>query len=759
LHQTKWDHKRSFTPYLFTHPRRNLREEVLLLLTKKIALVVLTIAAAAPGPVFAAEWPYWRGPRSNNVSDETGLPSRWTRDGENMLWRASWTGRSTPVALEGRVCASGRAELRLESVACWDARDGRKLWERRFPVYNTTIPFSRVGWASVTADPETGYLYAQNGDGHLLCLDRDGKTVWERRLGEEMGRSSGYGGRTHTPLVDGAQLIMSVVGTGWGDLSALRQRYVAFDKHTGTVTWIATPSDAVVEDFNNQANAVVAEIGGRRLIIGGGADGWIYAIRSETGDLQWKFRLSQKSLNSPVTVVGSTVYATSNGEPVEGNFLGQIVALDGSGSGDVTATARIWNTDAVMAGFAAPVYHAGRLYVVDDSANLRALDARTGKPLFETNLGTVGRIAPLFADGKIYATEVNGHITILKAHADRFEVLDHDALTAPEGRQTELWGGFAAAYGRLYFMAEDGLYALGDKTKPFPAVARRASAVPARAASIRSADPASVLVLPAEAQIFADKDLAFEVRAFDPTGRPVQAPAGAAYTIEGLSGTVGADGRFRPDPAAGNQAGKVKVSLAGKDAVARVRVFQPLPWSEDFEGGKLPPYFLGAGRFTIADLEGSKVLHKAPVQTGLNRATAFIGPASMQAYTIEADLRAAKRGRRMPDLGLMNGGYTLDLQGNHQRLQVRSWASELAFSKQVEFPWQPDVWYRMRLRVEPGPAKVVVRGKVWPKSEPEPGAWTIEYEDASGIPGGAPGIYADSSTELAFDNVQVVVNR
>ena len=33
----------------------------------------------------------------------------------------------------------------------------------------------------------------------------------------------------------------------------------------------------------------------------------------------------------------------------------------------------------------------------------------------------------------------------------------------------ELWGGFAAAYGRLYFMAEDGLYALGDKTKPFPA--------------------------------------------------------------------------------------------------------------------------------------------------------------------------------------------------------------------------------------------------------------------------------------------------
>jgi len=728
-----------------------------LVMMHKAAFVFLLSAAAGS----ADEWPYWRGPHSNNVSDETGLPSRWTRGGENMLWRAAWVGRSTPVAFDGRVCASGRADLRFEAVGCWSAQDGRKLWERRFPVYNTTIPFSRVGWASVTADPQTGYLYAQNGDGHLLCLDRDGKTVWQRRLGEEMGRSSGYGGRTHTPLLDGERLIMSVVGTGWGDLSALRQRYVAFDKKTGAVNWIATPSDASVEDFNNQANAVVAEIGGRRLIIGGGADGWIYAIRAETGELQWKFRLSQKSLNSPVTLVGSTVYATSNGEPVEGNFLGQIVAIDGSGSGDITATGRLWHVDGVMAGFAAPVYLGGRLYVVDDSAGLRALDAKTGRLLFETNLGTVGRAAPLFADGKIYATEVNGHVTILKALDDRFEVLDRDALTTPEGRQTEVWGSVVAAYGRLYFMAEDGLYCVGDKAKPFPAHARRAGPGAPRhtVRPATSGGPASILLLPAEAQVSADEELVFEVRAFDASGKAVGVPGGALFALEGLQGTVTADGRFRPDPAAGNQAGKVKVTVAGKEAPARVRVFEPLPFSEDFEGGKVPAYFLGAGRFSIADLDGSKVLHKAPVQTGLNRATAFIGPASLQGYTIEADLRAAKKGRRMPDLGLMNGGYTLDLQGNHQRLQVRSWASELAFSKQVEFPWQPDIWYRMKLRVDPTAARVLVRGKVWPKSEPEPHAWTIEYEDASGIPGGAPGLYADSSTELAFDNVKVVVNR
>lgn len=723
------------------------------------SLALLVLLASPPRPVGAAEWPYFRGPQSNNLSAETGLPSRWTRGGENMRWRAEWVGRSTPVVLDGRVCASGRADLRFEAVGCWNAEDGRKLWERRFPVYNTTIPFTRVGWASVTADAGTGYLYSQNGDGHLLCLDRDGKTVWERRLGEEMGRSSGYGGRTHTPLLDGDQLIMSVVGTGWGDLGALRQRYVSFDKRTGAVLWIATPSDAGVEDFNNQANAVVAEIGGRRLIIGGGADGWIYALRAATGELQWKYRLSQKSLNSPVTVVGSTVYATSNGEPVEGNFLGQVVAIDGSGSGDITATATKWHADGVMAGFAAPVFLDGRLYVVDDSAGLRAFEAASGKLLFETNLGTVGRAAPLFADGKIYATEVNGHVTILRALEDRFEVLDRDALTTPDGRQTELWGGFAAAYGRLYFMAEDGLYCLGDKSKPFPAPARRASSDRRAAAPVSSAEAAAVLLVPAEAWVYADKDVAFEPRALDASGAATRVPAGASFTLEGLKGAVTTDARFRPDPAAGNQAGRVKVTVAGKEAVARVRVFQPLPWSEGFEGGRVPGWFLGAGRFTVAGPDGAKTLHKAPVQTGLNRSAAFIGPASMHGYTIEGDLRATKRGRRMPDLGLINGGYTLDLQGNHQRLQVRSWASELAFSKQIEFPWQPDVWYRMKLRVDPSPAKVVVRGKVWPKSEPEPAAWSIEYEDPSGILSGAPGIYADSSTELDIDDVQVMVNR
>ena len=41
-----------------------------------------------------------------------------------------------------------------------------------------------------------------------------------------------------------------------------------------------------------------------------------------------------------------------------------------------------------------------------------------------------------------------------------------------------------------------------------------------------------------------------------------------------------------------------------------MRVFGPLPWSEDFEGGKVPAWWIGAGRFTIADGADGKTLHK-----------------------------------------------------------------------------------------------------------------------------------------------------
>ena len=712
----------------------------------------------------AGEWPQWRGPDGNSVSGETGLISTWSKaKGENLIWRVDWVGRSTPAVFDGRVCASGRADSRYETIACFDAKDGRKLWERRFPEHNTTIPFSRVGWASVSGDPETGYLYSQNGDGHLLCFDKDGKTVWEWRLGEEMGRSSGYGGRTHTPFIDEDRLIMSVVGTGWGDQAALRQRYVAFDKRSGKVLWQATPNTIPVEDFNNQSNAAVAVIGGQRLVIGGGADGWIYALKSRTGELVWKYHFSSKSLNSPPTVVGDTVYASRARSRSRATSWGRWWPSTAPAAA-TSPRPRASGTRRHRRGLRGPALQ-GRAALRGGQPRRHLRPRRQDRPPAlqpqprhhrARRLAGVGRREdpdhrgqrqrphPAAAGGQVRAALPQPPDDAARAATWRSGAPSPWPTAASTSwRRT----GCIASETRRRRSRARARGGRGPRAREEPAPAgAKASGAPARARGrgVRSGE-----------------SVTFEVRAYDEKGRPVAAPPAASITwsLEGLTGTVSPDGRFQPDTSKGNQGGRVKAAAGGLEAAARVRAYAPLPWSFDFEGGKVPAEWVSAGRLAIADGEGGKTLHKAPVQTGLNRATVYIGPATLSGYTIEADLKATRKGRRMPDIGLINGGYTLDMQGNHQRLEVRSWASELAFSKKVEFAWEPDTWYRMKLRVEPAADKTVARGKVWKKSDPEPAEWTIVYEDAARIPAGAPGIYGDSSVDIDWDNLSVVVNR
>ena len=401
-------------------------------------LVATFICLVSASQVPAGDWPNWRGPHRTGVGDDKGLVSTWSRAGENLVWKADLTARATPIVFDGRVCTTGRGgtgPTRHELVACFDAGTGKKLWERRFEIYNTTVPFTRAGWAALGADPETGAVFSQNVDGLLVALDRGGKTIWEHRMGEEYGRGSGFGGRTLIPLVDEDRVIVGVVGGGWGDIGPPRQRYMAFDKRTGAVRWVSTPAQGPFDDANNQSSPTVAVIGGRRLVVGGGADGWLYALDARTGEPVWQFHVSVRGLNASPVVDGDVVYMAHSEESPDGGPMGRVVAVDGKGKGDITKTGELWRADALTVGFAAPTVGGGRVYVVDNSANLHALDQKTGRLLWTHSLGTIGRAAPVLADGKLYLTEQNGTVLIVEpgptGGEDAAQRADHDARGAP----------------------------------------------------------------------------------------------------------------------------------------------------------------------------------------------------------------------------------------------------------------------------------------------------------------------------------------
>ena len=728
----------------------------------RVAAALLVCLLPALTPLAAAQdWPSWRGRGQTGVSDATGLVSSWSPDGENLVWSDSWVGRSTPAVFDGRVCANGRSGDGVdeqEVVACWNAETGAKLWQHHFNIANTTVPFNRVGWGSVAGDPETGYLYAMTIDGHLNAFDRDGTVVWSWRLAEDFGRASGYGGRTSNPIVDEDQLLLGVIGAGWGNLGGPpRHRYVSFDKRTGDVRWVSTPGGTVA-DMNTQSVGVIGVINGERLWIDGNADGRVYAIKARTGEKVWEFHLSKRGINVSPVLAGETVYAAHSEENLDAGTMGRVVAIDATGSGDVTATHERWRADELAVGFSSPLLHDGRLYVIDNSANLSAIDAATGALQWEHSVGTVGKASPVWADGKLFITETNGNVTILQPDANGATVLDHDELqVAAENRSAEIYGSFAVGYGRLYVTSEAGIYCIGNPSAPFTTTA---SASPDLGAEAPAADTPTVLqVVPAEVIAAAGDRVEFTVRAYDDNGRYL-GTRDAAWSLDDFAGaSVSSQGVLSTDARAANQAGFVTATAGGLSAVAQVRVYAPLPWSENFESGRPPFWIGGGGSLAVEDLNGNQVLRKGASRTGIHRHAMYVGPTSMSGYTVQADALATSQGRRRPDIGLINSGYTMDLQGNRQKIQIQSWAAELRVMAEVDFPWEPDTWYRLMLRVDIEGERGIVRGKVWPRDDPEPADWTLTVEDPLPNRTGSPGIIGYSPIDIYFDNVSVVENR
>ena len=119
---------------------------------------------------------------------------------------------------------------------------------------------------------------------------------------------------------------------------------------------------------------------------------------------------------------------------------------------------------------------------------------------------------------------------------------------------------------------------------------------------------------------------------------------------------------------------------------------------------------------------------------------------------------STQRGRRRPDIGLINSGYTMDMQGNHQRIEVRSWAAELRMAQRFPFAWEPDVWYTLKLRVDTDDERALIRGKVWPRDEAEPDDWTVTVEDPEPVREGSPGLIGYSPIDIYYDNVRVMEN-
>src|SRR5581483_1779944 len=148
--------------------------------------------------------------------------------------------------------------------------------------------------------------YAHGTQGMFFCFDKDGKVKWSKSLTEEYGRISGYGGRLSSPVVDEDLVIIGMNNSSWGDMGKGGCRFVAMNKDTGEVQWWSEPGGAPKDSYYSVP--VIAVIGGQRLVISGGADGGVYAMKARTGEKVWGYTFGTGAINCSPVVDGNYVY-------------------------------------------------------------------------------------------------------------------------------------------------------------------------------------------------------------------------------------------------------------------------------------------------------------------------------------------------------------------------------------------------------------------------------------------------------------------
>ncbi|MHC5181503.1 MAG: outer membrane protein assembly factor BamB family protein [Planctomycetota bacterium] len=701
----------------------------------------ILIAFCLSSVIFAGDWVQWRGSLQNGTSDETGLPSTWSQEGENLLWRIPVGCRSTPLIYNDRVfmiSRVGEGPMQQERVVALDLDTGKTIWEHRFNVFLTDIVFHRLGWANLAIDPETGYIYAHGVQGLMFCYDQEGKIIWERSLTEELGRISGYGGRTHSPVIEGDQVVISSLTSSWGEHGPGAHRFFGMDKRTGEILWISAAGEKPLD--TTYSVPVLTTMDGMRVMFTGLADGSIAALKTSTGETIWRFPLSARGIMSSVIYDDGRIYAVHGDTNVNSNIMGRLVCLD------ARTGKEIWQVDALAGQYSSPVLHDGLLYVANNAANLHCVDAKTGEVLWVYNYGNEAKGSPVYADGKLYVGDVPGAWRILEVNRSGCQQLNEQTFTEPSGAPDEVYASAAVGQGRVILSTLNQTFCISTKKQTYRTANK--PMVLGSSGPMQAGNTVRIQIEPAETFLAPGETVKFRAKGFDNRGNSTGLVK-AEFTVKDLEGTLAPDGTFT---AKGKriQAGHITATEGILKSSARVRIVPPLPYEENFDQCQigLPPagWITSKLKSQVSEYEGQKVLRKLAERPSppFARLRGYIMPPIPAGYTIQSDiLGESKKNRFLPDMGLINSRYLLILTGTSERtrkLRLVAWSPVPRLMREIEFPWEPDTWYTAKLSYDKTDNQGIVKAKVWQRGTPEPDDWTLTMQDLSPHLGGSPGL-------------------
>lgn len=389
----------------------------------------------------AADWPQWRGPERNGLSQETGLLAEWPKEGPKLVWEAPKIGfgYSTPAVVGDKLYLLSNDGMENEFVQALSVKDGKKVWSTRLgkvgPNQGPQYPGARS-----TPTVEGEVLYALGSDGDLACVETSkGMVRWTKNLRKDFGGKPGQWAYAESPLVDGDVLVCTPGGS--------EATLVALNKKTGEVIW---KSPVPGGDQAGYASVNPIQVGNSRQYVQFLQKG-VVGLDAKTGKFLWRYeKTAQGSPANIATPVARDGYVYS-GAGKSGGGLVKLKAMQ-----DAVEVEQVYFTPKLPTAIGGAVLIGDNLYGTNGQGLICA-DFTTGKVKWEDR--SVAPASLCYADGRLYLHSEKGEVALVEATPEAYrEKGRFSPPSAPDRGKSKAWAYPAVANGRLYIRDASSLW-------------------------------------------------------------------------------------------------------------------------------------------------------------------------------------------------------------------------------------------------------------------------------------------------------------
>ncbi len=390
-----------------------------------------------------ADWKEFRGPTGQGHTQATGLPVNWSET-ENILWKSEVDGIawSSPVIVGNKVylttAVKGEEENYSLGLLCLNVHDGSPLWDKEvFEQADKVKMHKKNSHASPTPVIEGDRIYLHFGPHGTACVSLEGEVVWKQKF--DYKPVHGNGG---SPALAGDVLVICCDG---GD----QQFVVGLDKANGEILW-KTDRDTDPKKGFSFSTPLMIEVNSKTQAVCPGSDA-VFAYDPQTGDEIWRvdYPGGYSVIPRPIYGQGLVFICTGYNKPT-------LLAIDPTGSGNVTETHLKWKIERQMPHSPSPILVGEELYVVSDKGIGSCIDAKSGEIHWQERLEGNYSASPLSAEGRVYFQDENGTTIVVKASKE-FEELARNTLNEDE----RTFASYAVEGKSLLLRSENHLYRIG----------------------------------------------------------------------------------------------------------------------------------------------------------------------------------------------------------------------------------------------------------------------------------------------------------